>query len=59
MKPKTGIGYAWKLEEGSLCHWAEPDPIALKSNGKPSPNAKVVRVRLVLESDWRKLIRRK
>ena len=40
--------YAWELEDGSLCCWAQPSIAVLKKDGhKPSPGAKAVRVELV------------
>ena len=48
-KPKNNpraFAYAWKLDCG-LCHWAEPDRLRLQLSGKPSPEAKIVRVELI------------
>ena len=60
MKIGTGRGYAWELESGILCWWAEPDMVRLLANtGKPSPEAKARRIRIVKESDWRKLIKKR
>jgi hypothetical protein len=53
-KINTGRGYAWLLREG-LCHWATSDPMELEAEGKPSPEARIVAVRIVRETDWRKL----
>ena len=55
-KPKTGRGYAWLCESG-LCHWAEPEKGMLMSQHKPSPEAKPARVRLVLEKDYRRMLK--
>jgi hypothetical protein len=50
----SGRGYAWLCDFG-LCHWAEADIAVLRARGKPSPEAKAVPVRLLLERDFRKL----
>lgn len=54
-KINTGVGYAWEFE-GMLCGWAEPDLARLKDGGKPTPEAKAIKVRIIRESDYRKLI---
>lgn len=46
-KPERAFAFAYKLEDGSLCWWAEPHRKDLVNNGKPSPGAKIVRVELV------------
>ena len=43
---KEVTAWAW-LMEGGLCYWAEPTREQLMAPGKPSPEAKAVRVRLV------------
>ena len=46
-KKKTrAFSYAWKLDDG-LCFWADPNKNRLRLEGKPSPEAKLVRVELV------------
>jgi hypothetical protein len=50
---KDGIGYAWVMQddngEWEICNWAEPcKDMIMKS--KPSPEAKVVKVRMILFS---------
>jgi hypothetical protein len=50
----SGRGYAWLCDFG-LCHWAEPDMAVLRGAGKPSPEAKAVPVRIVLERAFQKL----
>ena len=45
-KPKRTFAYCWKLEDGSLCFWAEATRNPLKSK-RPSEGSKVVRVELV------------
>lgn len=47
MKPSEGRGWAWMLEDGSICHWADPERKQLVSNGRPSPSAKPVYVRII------------
>ena len=46
-KPARAFGYCWKLEDGSLCHWATPELKRLIEGGHPSPGAKAVRVELI------------
>lgn len=47
-KPLPAFAYAWMLEDGSLCYWAEPSRNKLlKEDDKPSPGAVIVRVELV------------
>jgi len=48
--------YAWELEEGDMCSWAEPRRDQLTERSKPSPGAKAVCVRIVREKDWRRLM---
>ena len=43
---KTGRGWAWQLEDGRLY---------LRIRSKPSTEAKPVFVRIIKESDWRKM----
>jgi hypothetical protein len=54
-KIKTAHAWAW-LFWGGLCRWAEPTRQKLSDRGKLS-EAKTVAVRIVLEKDYRKLIR--
>lgn len=54
-KIQTGRGYAWLCDFG-LCHWADPTKEQLGSKDKPSPEAKPVAVRIIRESDYRKLV---
>lgn len=51
------FAWAWMLEDGGLCYWAEPDKARLQSQGKPSPNAKAVCVRLIKHADFLELVR--
>lgn len=44
-KSKATYGWAWKIAEG-LCHWSMPYRRDLIRDGKPSPEAKAVRVRI-------------
>ena len=49
MKPVKA--WAWKVqdwpsEEWELCRWAEPDLRNLRVSGKPSPEARAVRVEI-------------
>ena len=41
------FAWAWELEDGSLCHWAEPTLALLREHGKPSPGARAVCVKLI------------
>jgi len=50
----TGTGYTWLCDFG-LCHWVNAYKSHLLNRGKPSPEARAVKVRIILESDWRKL----
>ena len=54
MTQQIGHGYAYELEDGSLCCWAEPTLEKL-TKPKPSPGARKVAVILVKRSDWIKL----
>ena len=44
---ERAFAYAWMLEGDELCFWAEPSKAQLIKAGKPSPEAKIVRVELV------------
>ena len=59
MKAKFGVSapaYAWECSFG-LCHWAEPDmTMFVTLDKKPTTEAKVVKVRIVKESDYRRLV---
>ena len=55
-KIQIGRGYAWKLEEGELCNWCEPTKSQLFAKSIPSLNAKMVRVHLIQEKDFRKYL---
>ena len=46
MKNKA-IGYAWRIEEGEICHWVEPTKEQLIRRGKPSDNAKIISVIII------------
>jgi hypothetical protein len=52
-----GRGWAWMLEDGSLCHWVESRKEFLHSDAKPSPGAKRIWVAIVPMSWYR--LRRK
>ncbi len=49
--------YAWELEDGSLCKWAENSRSALLNSGVPDPDARMVSVRLVRARDYNRLLR--
>lgn len=51
---RTGRGYAFELGEG-LCNWAFPSAYDDDADKLPSPEAQVVSVRILKESDFRKL----
>lgn len=46
-KPQRAFAWAWMLEDGSLCFWAQPKKADLLEFAPPSPKAKPVRVELV------------
>jgi hypothetical protein len=53
MKQETVYGYAWEIKEGSkwvLCHWMEPDRYHLSKDEKPSPEARMVAVKMTRRS---------
>ena len=52
----TVTAWAWQCDFG-LCRWAEPDEKRLRSGNRPSPEAKAVAVRLIKESEYRRLKR--
>ena len=48
-KKYWGRGWAWAVQgsrDWFLCSWAEPDVERLKKKGCPSPEAKLIRVRI-------------
>ena len=57
MRIKVGYGYAYVLEDGSVCHWAAATEGAL--GPKPSTDATIKPVVLVPLAEWRllKLVR--
>jgi hypothetical protein len=57
-KINSGKGWAWELEEGTLCYWAEPTKEQLRARSSPSTDAKPLPVRIVREADWRKIMKR-
>ena len=53
----TGKGFAWRLEDGSLCNWALPTREQMLAEGiKPSTDAKLVRVRIVESSEYKRML---
>lgn len=48
--------YAWRLETGHLCYWAEPSSEQLQERSRPSPGATVARVRLVPIEDYQRML---
>jgi hypothetical protein len=47
---RSTMAFAWKIDVvlgSGICQWAEPTREALKARGKPTPNAKIVPVRIV------------
>ena len=49
-KCKDGYGWAWEIFDGKdwgLCYWAAPTKLDLERDGKPSPEARSVSVRIV------------
>ena len=53
--PKPVRAFAWRLEDGSICHWAEPTRTELERKMKPSPGAKPVEVFLYTRGQLAKL----
>ena len=54
--------YAWEIQdnytgEWKLCRWAHANKIVLASDGKPSPEARIRRVRIMLETEYRALLK--
>lgn len=52
---KAPVAYAWAIKDDrsgkwALCYWAAPTKAALEKGGKPSPEARAVRVWLVTEN---------
>lgn len=47
--------WAWELEDGTLCYWAEPARSSLMRGRPPSPDAHPVRVRIVRTADYKAL----
>ena len=56
--------YAWQLEEGELCRWAEPNrgqlrmrtAVRKRVGSQPSPGARIVGVHLVPVGRYRELL---
>ena len=53
-KNAVGKGWAWQCDFG-LCHWAAPTREKLLRDGKPTPEAKAISVRIVPTKQYRKL----
>jgi hypothetical protein len=50
MKTDIAYGYAWEIKVGSrweLCRWMAPDTNALQKGEKPSPEARMVPVKMM------------
>lgn len=59
---KKLILWSWKVNFGKgweLCHWAEPTKQQLLSGGKPSPEAKAVRVKVSVYKNKRNITKHK
>ena len=58
-KIRTAKACAWVIGDRGqhLCCWAEPTKGALIAKAKPSPEAKVIGVRIIPEADYRRLMR--
>ena len=52
---QISTGWAWQLEDGTLCRWAEPTRESLMAGDIPSPDAKPVCVRMLLCGDYARL----
>jgi len=59
MKMRTAEAWSWVFgDKGEyLCCWAEPSKMTTGRGRKPSPEAKAIRVRIIPETDYRKLMR--
>lgn len=51
-KIEAVTAWGWELEEGCLCYWADPKKETAR---RPSPKAKRVCVRIIRNSDWKKI----
>jgi len=65
-KTKVEAVAAWAFEidnptedRKELCYWALPNKIDLLRESLPSPEAKPVKVRIIRDSDYRRLLRSK
>lgn len=54
MKIKKSPAWAWQLEDGSVCYWAQPSKEQLKKDrNKPSPGAKPIPVYLIVRKEFK------
>ena len=52
--------YAWEFSDPPvLCSWAQPERYHLERDAKPSPEARPVRVRIMREADYLRLLKGK
>jgi hypothetical protein len=55
---KTGRGWTGILSDGSPCNWAEPiRSLAERSFGIAIKKSEITRVRIIRETDYRKLVK--
>ncbi len=55
---KTGKGYSIEMRNKDVCNWAEPNKDKILGTPfEPGPGEKIVRVRIVKESDYQRLIK--
>ena len=58
MKIKTETMWAWTFGKSQvLCRWAAPSREQLLRDGKPTPEAKAVKVRVMPEQDFKKWLK--
>jgi len=53
-KMRPGTGYAWMLENGQICNWAESSKGWAFEESKPSPGAIAVRVTIAPADLWKR-----
>lgn len=46
------IVWGWRMPDGSLCYWAEPDLPRLLDKNVPGPDCEPIRCRLVPVRDY-------
>lgn len=51
---RPGTGYAWMLENGQICNWAESSKGWAFMESKPSPGAVAIHVRIAPATMWKR-----